>query len=205
MQQPPNPEQPYPQQPTQPPYYNPQQTPLPPPPYVYGNYPPQQPPMMPRKSKRWPWIVALIVAFIFGDMVGHSGHTTSDTTAAAPISPNTSITQPATTQPSKPLVWTTTQKFSGNGNQKTTVFTVPDTWRIVWSCTPDPSANSIGGYVFSVNVDNSDTSMADLDALSGECKPGNISQITTEHQAGSVYLDVISGSGPWAITVQEMK
>jgi hypothetical protein len=214
MQQPPEgnyqpPSQPpYAQQPTQPPY-NPQQAPVPPPPYQYNNYPPQQPPMIPKKPRRWPWIVAIIVAFILGDMAGRGHTTTTDTTAAAPVNQNSSIsqTQPtqAPTQPQKPLVWTTVQTFTGNGNKKSPVFTVSDNWRIVWNCTPDPESNSIGGYLFSVNVDNSDTTMADLDALSGSCKPGNTQLTTNEHQAGSVYLDVISGSGPWTITVQEMK
>lgn len=211
MQQPPEgnyqnpPTQPPYQQPTQQPYNQPQ-TPLPPPPYQYGTYPPLQPPMMPRKPKRWPWIVAIIVAFIFGDIAGRGHTTTADTTAAAPVNQNNSISQTQPTQaPTKPLAWTTIETFSGNGNQKTAVFAVNDNWRIAWSCTPDPQANSIGGYDFYVSVDNSDTSLADWNALSGSCKPGSISTVTNEHQAGNVYLDVTSGGGPWTITVQEMK
>lgn len=215
MQQPPEgnyqpPTQPpYSQQPTQQPY-NPQHTPMPPPPYNYGAYPPQQPLAMPKKPRRWPWIVAIIFAFIFGDMVGHSGHTTTtDTTATVATSNTTAITQPAVQQqpakPQKPMAWTTVQTFNGNGNQKTAVFAVNDNWRIRWSCTPDSQANSIGGYDFYVSVDNSDTSMADWNALSGSCKPGSVSTVTNEHQSGNVYLDVTSGGGPWTITVQEMK
>lgn len=215
MQQPPegnyqNPptQPPYAQRPTQSPY-NPQQTPLPPPPYQYGTYPPSQPPMMPRKPKRWPWIVAIIVAFVFGDMAGHGHTTTTDTTAAAPVSQNSSIsqTQPteAPTQPQKPLAWTTIQTFSGNGNQKTAVFAANDNWKIVWSCTPDTEANTIGGYSFYVSVDNSDTSLADWNALSGSCKPGSVTASTNEHVAGNVFLDISSSGGPWTITIQEMK
>lgn len=203
MQQPPNPEQPYPyQQPTQQPYNAPQ-APVPPPPYQYNNYPPQQP-IKPRKSKTWLWIVGLILAFL----VGRASVTTTSTTATPQTSTASTANQQQAVQPTeaptKPLIWQTVQTFSGSGNQKTAVFAVSDNWKIAWTCSPDPQANAIGGYYFSVNVDNSDSSISDFGALSGSCKPGNTSTTTNEHQAGNVYLDVTSGGGPWTVTVQEV-
>lgn len=211
MQQPPEgnyqnpPSQPYSQQPTQQSYNQPQ-APVPPPPYNYNAYPPQQPLAMPRKPKRWPWIVAIIVAFVFGDMAGRGHTTTADTTAAAPVSQNTSISQvqptQAPTKPQKPLTWTTVQTFQGNGSKKTGTFTASDDWKITWSCNP---ASSYGGsYNMIVSVYNSDATPADIGAINSTCQAGSIQGETEEHQAGTVYLDITS-EGTWNITVQELK
>src|SRR5260370_34877618 len=58
--------------------------------------------------------------------------------AAAPTTSVTTPTVQATQAPATPahaLKWKTTQKFSGNGAKKTAIFTVPDDWKILWSCT----------------------------------------------------------------------
>jgi hypothetical protein len=151
--------------------------------------------------------VAIIVAFIFGDMVGHSGHTTTATDTAAATSNNTTtISQPQATQaptkPQKPLTWTTTQSFSGNGSKKTGIFTASDDWKITWSCNP---ASSYGGsYNMIVGVYNGDATPADIGAINSTCQAGSIKGETEEHQGGSVYLDITS-EGTWTITVQELK
>lgn len=100
MQQPPEgnypPSQPYSQQPTQQPY-NPPQAPVPPPPYQYGAYPPQQPIKL-RKSRTWLWIVGLILAFL----VGRASVTTASSTTATPQTTTASTTnQQAAAQPTQ--------------------------------------------------------------------------------------------------------
>ena len=204
MQQPPNPEysQPPYQQPTQQPY-NVQQTPVPPPPYQYGNYPPQQP-IKPRKSKTWIWIVGLILAFLIGRA---SVTTANHSDTAAPQTTTTTNQQVAAqptqapTQPPKPQVWTTVQTFQGNGSKKTGTFSVPDDWKIKWTCNPA----SFGGadYNVIVGVYNSDGSIADFGAINSTCKNGSVAGETEEHQGGNVYLDITS-EGDWTFTVQEL-
>lgn len=103
--QPPNPEYPPAQQPTQPPYYQPtqqpyngQHTPVPPPPYQHNTYPPQMPPMQPKKSRTWIWIIGLILAFL----VGRASVTTASSTAATPQTNAASTTnQQAAAQPTQ--------------------------------------------------------------------------------------------------------
>lgn len=180
------------------------------PPYQYGQYiPPQSypPPIQPKK-KHWPWgwIIALIVVFF----LGRTSVITSDTpptdantsTVSAPAS-NLTQSQPTTapTKPPKPLGWTTTQSFSGNGEKKTGVFTVPADWKVNWTCDPASFGNS--SYNLSVTVMGSDNSTIDL-AVNTLCATGNVSGSTEEHQAGQVFLDV-SSEAAWTITIQEMK
>lgn len=106
MQQPPNPGQPYQQQPTQPPYYQPQQTPVPPPPYQYGSYPPQQPyyPQKPPKKKRGKgWLIALgvvILVLFVGRVASYGSSSPSDTNAASVTTPHTKAPTQAPTKAS---------------------------------------------------------------------------------------------------------
>ena len=122
----------------------------------------------------------------------------SNSATHAPQATNTPAPTPTNT---RVPTWTTIQTFSGNGIKKTSIFTAPDDWRIVWSCTP--SSFYVGQYNVIVTVYNSDGSMADL-AVNTICKSGNTGDFTEEHTGGQVYLDVNS-EGAWKIQVQQLK
>lgn len=109
-------------------------------------------------------------------------------------------TATATATP-KPKVWTTVQTFTGNGIKKTGTFTVPDDWKLIWTCKPSSFFN--GSYNLIVTVYNSDGSYADL-AVNTICKSGNTSDTTEEHSGGQVYLD-INSEAYWQLQVQELK
>lgn len=104
--------------------------------------------------------------------------------------------------PAKQGTWTTTHTFSGNGIKKTETITVPNDWKLQWSCTP--SSFMGGSYNVIVGVYNSDSTPADITAINAMCKAGNTSGETEERTSGNVYLDVNS-EGDWSLTVQEMK
>ena len=98
--------------------------------------------------------------------------------------------------------WTTIQTFQGNGNKKTSTFTVPDDWRIVWSC--DPRSFDNIQYNVIIDVYNADGSDLDLGAVNTLCKSGNTTDNTEEHQGGSVYLDIQSEAA-WKVQIQVLK
>ncbi len=123
--------------------------------------------------------------------------------AQVPTQIATTPTAQATQAPATPthaLKWTTVQKFSGNGAKKTAIFTVPDDWKILWSCV----GGDYGGYL-GVTVYDSNAAYVD-GAVNSTCKAGNTATTgeTEEHQSGSIYLD-INGVGDWSLQVQEMK
>lgn len=100
-----------------------------------------------------------------------------------------------------PQTWTAIQTFSGNGNKQTDIFAVVAPWRLSWSCVP--SSDYFGQYNVIVNVWNSDGTAMDRAAVNTICQVGNVSDVTTEHQSGAIYLEVISESY-WNIQVQEI-
>lgn len=200
------PQQPYPPQYTPPPGYPPQQPGYPPQQPYYPQQPPMQPPK--KKSKAGLFVgigVFLVVLFICVGAMSHGDNSSPSTTTTTTNSvSNTSQSQPTqapTQAPAKSQTWTTTQKFSGNGEKKTAVFSVPDDWKIEWTC--NPSSFMGGTYNVIVTVYNSDGTLSDL-AINSMCKNGTTSGETEEHQAGNIYLDVAS-EGDWTVTVQELK
>src|SRR2546421_1393197 len=190
-------------------YYPPQQSPMMPPP----------PPPRPPRKKQNPWFIlgiivgVLILCGAIGNAVTKSSPSNSTTNVVATDTPITSDTPiptatldtaiptdtPAPTQP--PAKWTTTHTFTGNGIKKTAIFSVPDDWKILWSC----NAQSFYGsqYNVQVYVYNSDGSLADV-AINELCKPGNTSGETEEHQSGDNYLEVNSEAA-WKVQIQEFK
>lgn len=166
----------------------------------------QIPPVQPtRKPRRWPWIVALFVVFFIGFGVGRSGTgdaTTTSTTQVTTTQPDTTTAPQATSKPAPAQKWTTTHTFTGNGPQKTSTFTVPDDWKLLWKCTP--SSFDGGSYNVQASVTGSDGTPLDPVAINTICKNGNTSGSTEEHQGGTVYLDVNSEAA-WTLTVQELK
>ncbi len=173
------------------------------------------PPASPRqlaskKPKRWPWIVAIVVALIIGYTIGSATHSSdtiaTTTTASASSGTQSTIASAQPTAASKPTAapkWSTTHSFNGNGTQKTGTFPVPNDWKLNWSC--DLAKSSMGGqYNIIIGIYNSDGTPADPVAINTICKSGNTSGSTEEHQAGTVYLDVTSEDN-WAATIQELK
>jgi len=116
---------------------------------------------------------------------------------------NTSIptSTPAPTQ--APAKWVTTHKFTGTGDKQTPIFSVPDNWRINWTC---DARNNYGveGFI-GINVHNSDGTSSYAGDVSGNCAANKVtSDSSEEHQGGDVYLKVFAGI-PWTIEVQEFK
>jgi hypothetical protein len=182
----------------------------------------QQPPTKAptrRSSPRpaWQWILVGLIVGIFIGYAVHVPSTQSSTdSTTATIQNTTQATSqptqvPTPTHPAAPSTpthtpkWTTVQTITGNGNKKTAIFTAPDDWKIIWSCTGFNDGSGVDG-VFSVNVNNADGTSADLGAVDATCKAGSARTTgdTEEHQGGSVYLD-IGATGDWTIQVQELK
>lgn len=133
-----------------------------------------------------------------GSSSGNQTNTSSNTSGQTVKATHT----PApTATPTHTPKWTTVQSFNGNGSKKTGTFTVPDDWKLVWSC--DPSTFYGGQYNVIVTVYGSDGSMLDL-AVNTICKSGNTGDTTEEHQGGDVYLD-INSEAAWKIQVQVLK
>ncbi len=197
-QQPPS----YPTYPTNQPFSNQQ------PPFL-----PQSQPPLPKKRSilrrpvpLWLLLVLLIVVFAIGDSIGHSetsaSTTPATTTASQPASGTPAPTPTATATP-KPLAWTTTQAYTGNGDKKTGTFVIAgNDWKLLWSCDP---ASFGGQYNVIVEIDNSnDNTPMDPGAVNTLCKSGNTSGETEEHQGGTFYMSVTSEAA-WTIKLQELK
>ena len=127
------------------------------------------------------------------------GETAAPTTPSS-TTPTAQATQAPTATPTHALKWTTTQTINGNGSKKTAIFTAPDDWKILWSCT----GGDYGGFL-SVTVYDSNAAYVD-GAVNATCKTGQVPTTgeTEEHQGGQVYLDV-NGTGDWTLQVQELK
>ena len=157
----------------------------------------------------WAIILTLmLVVFLAANLVSKSVSTatisnpgTAQPTGASILTPTPNSTQ-ATTQAG---TWSTVQTFTGNGVKKTALFSVPNDWRIVWSCTGQNIDGITADAVFTVLVYNSNGTLADS-AVNAICKAGSTptTDNTEEHQFGSVYLDIAS-TGNWTIQVQELK
>jgi len=227
MQQPPQPPQPqtpsqpwYPPSQSQPPlqsgplgeqWQTPPQQPMQP-----GMYPPPQPQQPPKKkhTRRNVLVVAvvaivLIVFIIIVTSGGSKGGNTpssnsSSSSTQATSAPTSAVpTQAATSAPAQTTTWKTTHTFTGNGEQKTAIFTVGNDWKITYSCNGMIDGIASDG-ILAVTVYGSDNSIIDPAAIDATCKSGNAltKGETEEHQGGSIYLD-INGTGDWTVTVQE--
>jgi hypothetical protein len=225
MQQPPNS---YPQYP-QPQWQQPQQQPNYPRPQTY--YPPQQQrnpqqqwnqqqPYPPKKSRKGLFIIlgVVLAVALFGcigvaAMVNAGGQAAQQalnqtSTQVAQLPTTQATTQPTaqTTQPTAQAKWSTVQTITGNGSKKTAIFTAPDDWKILYSCTYQNIGGVTADGVLTVMVYGSDGSIIDPSAIIATCKNGvaKTAGETEEHQGGQVYLDV-NGTGGWTIQVQELK
>lgn len=172
--------------------------------------PPAQPP---KRSRRNLWIGIIVVVLVLaciggianaigGQQSSSPGNTPVTQATATPTFTPTPSTPTPTPTPKPPPKWTTIQSFKGNGNKKTGTFTVPDDWRLAWSC--NPSSFYGGQYNLIVDVYNADGSFLDLAAINTICQKGNTSDFTEEHSGGPVYLDVQSEAA-WTINIQVLK
>lgn len=123
--------------------------------------------------------------------------------------PPTATVPPPATKPPAPTAapthvptWTVVQTFQGNGSKKTSIFTMPDQWRIVWSC--NPSSSYTGQYNLIVDVNASDGTPIDLGAINTICQTGNTHDQTDEYQGGDVYLDVNSEAA-WTLQIEVLQ
>src|SRR6266568_8018826 len=197
--QPPNEGRP---QPPQQPYYPPQQPYGPP----YPQQPMYQPPPPKKRSRTWLWIVLGVLAVLLLGCVGvvalasqasKTGTSTLATTIATSI-PTSAKTQSATT-PQAGQKWTTVRTFSGSSSKKTPFFTVPDDWRLNWTC----HGGEFGGNL-TATIYGTGNAYVDL-PINATCPAGKtVSYTTEEHQGGSIYLD-ISALSDWTIMIQELK
>lgn len=110
-------------------------------------------------------------------------------------------TSDPTVAPTSAPTWVTTQNFTGNGNSQSQTFAVGQTWQIAWTC--DPTSDALGQYNVIVNVYNADGTLADV-AINTICQDGNTSGVTTEHQGGNVYVQIMS-EGTWTVGVVELQ
>jgi hypothetical protein len=157
--------------------------------------------------------VALFVCIGVAAMVNAGSQTaqqalnqTATQVAQLPTTQPTMQPTAQTTQPSAQAKWTTVQTITGNGSKKTAIFTVPDDWKILYSCTYQNIDGVTGDGALSVSVYGSDGSIIDPGAIYATCKNGvaKTTGETEEHQGGQVYLD-INGTVDWTIQVQELK
>ena len=161
---------------------------------------PPQPQQAPKKKSKFGIgcgvIAAVVILIAIISIASNSGKSSSTTTSS---SGGNSATQQV---PAKPQTWQTTHTYSGSGTKKTETITVPDDWKLQWTC--DPTSFNGMNYNVIIAVYNSDGTVADPAAINDMCKQGNTSGETEEHQAGNIYLDVNS-EGSWSITIQELK
>src|SRR6266446_1257619 len=79
----------------------------------------------------------------------------SDTgTSGSPSSTQAATSAPTSTPTATPTPhvqkWTTVQTFSGNGSKKTKIFSVPDDWKMVYTC----AGGSYGAFLSATVYDN---------------------------------------------------
>ena len=197
--------------PSQPIYQPHLSQPLPPsPPSWQPPYQPPPAPPAPSKSTTplgFVIIIILLVAALVA-VVALSYQAGRNSVVSAPPTPITTQqpTPTATAVPPTPTAtpaptpsWTTVQSFSGSTNKKTAIFSVPNDWKLLWTCTPD----GFGGGTFAVLIYSADNSPIDL-AVNTICKAGMTSDETEEHQSGSIYLDV-TAHAPWTIQIQVLQ
>lgn len=145
----------------------------------------------------------ILVSFLLIVLLAACG---SDTTSSSGTSPTQAPSSPtATAKPTQPPKWTTVQMFKGNGTQKTAIFSVPDDWKILYSCTFQNISGITADGVLTVAVYGKDNTPLDV-AVNATCKNGvaHTTGQTEEHMGGQVYLSIDS-TGDWSLQVQVLK
>ena len=160
--------------------------------YGYPHSPQMPPQAAPKKQRRWPWIVAILVALVIGYGAGSASHS-STTTTIVPAATTQATTAP-TTVSAKPTVAPKASgpifQQSGNGELTTKPFTTTGTWTLQWSCTPSTVVPEAPIFITVLDEKGQDTLTGDI---STTCKTGNASGASNESQTGTVKLHIISG------------
>ena len=90
------------------------------------------------------------------------------------------------------------ETFTGNGVKKTTSFTAPKSWKIVWSCDLSSHNNTSYNIIIHANTINN-TLLAN--GVETTCNKNNTHGFITMNQPGKIYLVIIS-EGNWTVQVQ---
>jgi hypothetical protein len=152
-------------------------------------------------------VLVLIVACAFcslGIVTAPRGSTstvaasaTNTSVASAPRATATTKAPTATATTAKAKAWVTVQHFTGNQNQQTPNFHLPDGSRIVWTASPtDTNANA-----FSVEMYSSDGSYLDLIANNANATSDQSSTYNV-HGDHNVYLKISPDQVNFDIQVQ---
>ena len=122
----------------------------------------------------------------------------SKSTSTHLASVSTPIFTPGLNIKASSLHWITSQTFTGNGAKKTSSFSVPTIWRIVWSC--DPASHNNTSYNLFIHA-NTVNNVLLANSVETTCNKNNTHSTSMMHQAGKVYLSIIS-EGKWQVQVQ---
>ena len=90
------------------------------------------------------------------------------------------------------------ETFTGNGVKKTTSFTAPKSWRVVWSCDLSSHNNISYDIIIHANTINNTLLASGVETT---CNKNNTHGLITMNQAGKIYLVIIS-EGNWTVQVQ---
>jgi hypothetical protein len=164
----------------------------------------------PKQSRKGLFIVlGVILAIVLIACVGISVLAAAGIFAARQAVNQTStqvVQQTTQVQTTTSGTWTTVQTFTGNSTTKTAIFTVPDDWKIVYTCTFLSINGITANGVLVVSVFGANGMPLDAAAVNATCKNGvaKTTGETEEHQGGQVYLN-ITGTGDWTVQIQELK
>lgn len=112
-----------------------------------------------------------------------------------------SITPSKSSPTSQSSQWITTETFTGSGPQKTITFTAPKSWRIVWKC--DLSSHNNASYDMIIHANTANNTLLS-NSVETTCNKTNTQGLVMMHQAGQIYLIIIS-EGNWTIQVEYSK
>ena len=113
-----------------------------------------------------------------------------------PLSEGMLSTQtPSTSNPSH---WVTSQSFTAKGIKKTATFTVPGNWRIVWNC--NLASHNDQSYDVTIHANTVNNALL-ANSVETVCNKNNTHGSTMIHQAGKIYLVIIS-QGDLTVQVQ---
>lgn len=90
------------------------------------------------------------------------------------------------------------ETFTGNGVKKTTSFTAPKSWKIVWSCDLSSHNNTSYDIIIHANTINNTLLASGVETT---CNKNNTHGFITMNQPGKIYLVIIS-EGNWTVQVQ---
>lgn len=125
---------------------------------------------------------------------------TAETQVAATTVAQENSTAAIALTPTPAPQWTVVHTFTGNGKMQTERFTVPQEWKLSWTC--NPASDYFGSYNVIIH---SVYSAGGKDLLINTiCETQNTSGETHIYQDGEIYLD-LTISGEWLVEVQILR